>query len=318
MKTPEIVVIGGANLDIKARPTGGLISATSNPGRISISAGGVARNIAHNLAKLGLPVSLITALGRDPAGDQLCKETEAAGVDMSMALVSDQPSGVYCAVLDPEGELAIGVNGMDIIDGMVPGALASFKGAIAGAKYVVIDCNVPMETLEWVCQATRGGSARVIVETVSVAKSEKLKLLLKKDHRPFAATPNLQQAEAITGLRITKTSDIMDVARALQKMGLDNAIVTLGEEGAFLVSGKESAMIPPFEISHRADVTGAGDATTAGMIFALMKGASLFEAAHFGQAAGKLAVESAATVSEKMSPKILFSLVSGRMDVSRL
>jgi pseudouridine kinase len=318
MTTPEIVVIGGANLDIKARPTAGLISATSNPGRITISVGGVARNIAHNLARLGLPVSLISAVGHDAVAEQLRRETEAAGVDMSMTLVSDQPSGIYCAVLDPEGELAIGVNGMDIVEGMVPEALEPFKSAILNARYVVADCNLPLATLEWVCGLTRDGNTRVIVETVSVAKSEKLKLLLEKDHHPFAATPNLQQAEAITSHRITRTSDAMEVATRLRKMGLENAIVTLGDEGAFLSSAKESALIPPFAIGPRADVTGAGDATTAGMIFALMKGASLFEAAHFGQAAGKLAVESAATVSELMNPKILRSLVAERMDVSHL
>jgi pseudouridine kinase len=318
MTAQEVIVIGGANLDIKARPSGGLISATSNPGRIAISVGGVARNIAHNLAKLGLPVSLITAIGRDAAADQLRNETEAAGVDMTMTLVSDQPTGIYCAVLDPEGELAIGINGMDIMDGMVPETLEPFKKVIVDAKYVVIDCNLPIETMEWVCGLTRNGKARVIVETVSVAKSEKLKQLLEKDYHPFAATPNLQQAEAITGQRITKLSDIMKVARTLRNMGVENAIVTLGEEGAYLATSKESALIPPFEIESRVDVTGAGDATTAGMIFALMKGASLFEATQFGQAAGKLAVESTATVSEKMNPKILFSLVSERMDLSRL
>jgi pseudouridine kinase len=318
MTAAEIVVIGGANLDIKARPSAGLVSGTSNPGRIAISVGGVARNIAHNLARLGLPVSLVTALGRDSAAEQLRRETEAAGVDMSMTLMSDQPSGIYCAVLDPEGELAVGVNGMDIMDGMVPEALEPFSPAIAAARYVVIDCNLPVESLEWVCSQTRDSQARVIVETVSVAKSEKLKRLLEKDHHPFAATPNLHQAEAITGRRITRTSDIMEVARALRNMGLANAIVTLGEEGAYLSSPKESALIPPFAIERRADVTGAGDATTAGMIFALMRGASLFEAVHFGQAAGKLTVESAATVSESMHPKILFSLVAERMDVSRL
>jgi pseudouridine kinase len=318
MTIPDIVVIGGANLDIKARPSAGLISGTSNPGRIAISVGGVARNIAHNLARLGVPVSLITALGRDAVADQLRRETEAAGVDMSMTHIGEQPSGIYCAVLDPEGELAIGINGMDVMDGMVPEMLEPFKAPIIGSKYVVIDCNLPLETLEWIFMLMRHGEARVIVETVSVAKSEKLKRLLAKGYHPFAATPNLQQAEAITGHRITQMSDVMTVAHALRNMGAENAVVTLGEEGAFLSSPKESALIPPFEIEFRADVTGAGDATTAGMIFALMKGASLFEAVHFGQAAGKLAVESAASVSEKINPKLLLSLVAERMNVSHL
>ncbi|MEI8181049.1 PfkB family carbohydrate kinase, partial [Aestuariivirga sp.] len=65
---PRVIVIGGANVDIKGRSRGSFVAGTSNPGEVTVSAGGVGRNIAENLARLGISVSLVTALGQDANG----------------------------------------------------------------------------------------------------------------------------------------------------------------------------------------------------------------------------------------------------------
>jgi pseudouridine kinase len=119
-----VVVVGGANMDIKAQITGEVIGATSNPGRASQAPGGVARNVAENLARLGTDTRLITAVGQDPAGDLLLERTAAAGVDVGPALLSPHcATGTYTAVLDAAGELVVAVAAMGVTDELTPEVL---------------------------------------------------------------------------------------------------------------------------------------------------------------------------------------------------
>ncbi len=99
-----VVVIGGANIDVKARIAGTMVPATSNPGiSATLSPGGVGRNIAHNLARLGIATRLISIVGRDAEGDRLLDETARAGVDVSRVKRGKAPTGLYSAVLDRTG-----------------------------------------------------------------------------------------------------------------------------------------------------------------------------------------------------------------------
>ena len=100
---PAVVVIGGANVDVHARGAAPLVGGTSNPGSTSLGNGGVGRNVAENLARLGTPTRLVAGVGRDPLGDQLLDETAAAGVDVSLVRRTAAPTGTYTAVLDADG-----------------------------------------------------------------------------------------------------------------------------------------------------------------------------------------------------------------------
>ena len=82
----HILVIGAATIDVKGRASKGLQLGTSVPGTIKVSFGGVARNVADNLARLGQSVVLISAVGKDGLGKQILERTAAAGVDDPDAL----------------------------------------------------------------------------------------------------------------------------------------------------------------------------------------------------------------------------------------
>ena len=117
---PGVVVIGGANVDIKARSTAPATQQTSNPGHGSMTPGGVARNIAENLARLGTRTHLIAAVGRDALGDSLLAQTSAAGVRLEFVQRSDRPTGTYTAILDSDGELIVAVADMEVTDDLRP------------------------------------------------------------------------------------------------------------------------------------------------------------------------------------------------------
>lgn len=297
----DIIVIGGANIDIKARAGGKYIAGTSNPGSVSFTPGGVARNIAHNLGSLGVSVALISAIGNDAAGEIAVATTRAAGVDLSLCLREDTATGSYVAVLDEKGELVSAVNDMRILESLKPESVKPHRDALEAAKFVVVDCNTRPDLLDYLAL---NFSEKLIVEPVSVSKSQKLLNLLDK-HEVFLATPNRDQIEAMTD-----TDDMDQACQNLHERGLRNLIVHLGSEGALLSSGKGIKNIHAASQAQVRDVTGAGDASVAGLVYGLLKGYDIFKAARFGQAAASLVLNSTASTAVGLTETALQNSVN--------
>jgi pseudouridine kinase len=270
----DVVVIGGCNFDIKAKTHDAHRTGTSNPGRVTTSPGGVARNIAHNLAVLGRDVALISMIGDDAFGAAAIAATGSVGVDVTRVERLASRTGTYIAVLNPAGEMVTAVSDMEAVKRLTPEVISTHAQALDKAKLIVADCNLPIETLMTIADRCRD---KLIVETVSVPKSEKLSMLLAQGS-VYLATPNLDQVDALVGTRNTNAAFAM-----LHAKGLRNAVIHAGREGAFMSDGKI--------ISHSAaslsgpvvDVTGAGDAAVAGLVHGLLHGLPLAEAATQGQ-----------------------------------
>jgi len=269
----SLLVIGGANVDVKAKTLATHIPRTSNPGAVSIKAGGVARNIAHNLARLNVDTTLLSVIGNDAFGEMLLRETSKAGVNTSHIIRTNQATGSYIAVLDEQGELITAVSDMELLSFLTPDTITKNKDLIMANKHIVCDCNASEETLN---KLGLFAADRLIIEPVSVAKSQKLRNLLAH-HKIYLATPNLDQIEALTGTR-----EIPAAAKTLHKMGLQNIVIHAGEQGAYVSDGKEITHIPS-QAKTIVDVTGAGDAATAGLISGLIKNLPLAKAAIIGQ-----------------------------------
>jgi pseudouridine kinase len=292
----DIIVIGGTNIDIKAKVTAKYVGATSNPGAVNFTPGGVARNIAHNLGTLGVEVALISVIGKDAAGEIAMAATGAAGVDLSMCLRSDVPTGAYVAVLDEKGELVSAVNDMRILESLTPQAVKQHSAALKAAKFIVVDCNVQPDLLDYLAFHQ---SEKLIIEPVSVAKSQKLRTLLDK-HEAFIATPNRDQLEALTD-----TNDIDQACKELHERGLHNLVVHLGSKGALVSSERGMKQIPCATPSQVKDVTGAGDAAVAGLVYGLCRGYDISRSAQFGQAAASLVLNSTASTAVGLTEQAL-------------
>jgi pseudouridine kinase len=285
---PDIIVIGGANLDIKAKSLDTNHFGTSNPSRISTSPGGVGRNIAHNLARLGASVCLITVIGNDHQGKVVLQATKAAGVDTSRISQTAPATGTYIAILNPDGELVTAMSDMRAADEISPALIHTNADAIKAATFVVADCNLPLPTLQTIAEIARD---KLFIEPVSVPKSAKLKALLQSGP-VFMASPNLDQIESLTGSR-----DIVAGCTALHKMGLQHVVAHAGQEGAFVSNGDDIEHVAVQPAGLIVDVTGAGDAAVAGLIFALSQGDDLLTAATFGQTlAGRVIASSHSTL----------------------
>jgi pseudouridine kinase len=270
----DVVVIGGANVDIKAHVDAQFRIGTSNPGTVILSAGGVGRNIAHNLGKLGVQVSLATVLGNDAHGDFVLRETRNAGVNVQCSSRAPIPTGTYVATFDADGELVSAVSDMRILETIDPAFVDNLGNQLDAAKIIVADCNLPLATL---LKLVRGYGEKLVVETVSVEKSKKLLLVLAA--APIlCSTPNIDQIESLIGSR-----EIPFALAELHRMGIRNIIVNAGAYGAFVFDGVKIVQIEPRPSGRIVDVTGAGDAALAGVIHGLLNGHGLHEAAEFGQ-----------------------------------
>lgn len=287
---PRIIVIGGSNVDIKGRSGGPYVVGTSNPGVVSVSAGGVSRNIAENLGRLGLDVSLITAIGDDANGRFLREACGKAGIGLSHAITTAEPTGTYLAVLDEKGEMVSAVSDMRAIDRLEPDHLEAAAEELSGADMLVADCNISVPCLQWLCAFAGTWRRRLVIEPVSVPKSSKL-LAFTRSTPVFAITPNTQQLAGLAG---------GDIAM-LHHLGFANIVVHKGSEGAIVSDGHSILNVPPGHVSQVADVTGAGDAAVAGFVCGIAEGLPLEKAARLGQWAAAVKLASAESVASGLS-----------------
>jgi pseudouridine kinase len=297
-KQPAITVIGGANLDIKSRIAGKAIAGTSNPGWTETSAGGVGRNIAENLARLGARVSLLTLLGEDSNGDRLRRNARAAGIDTALMMRRRGATGTYSATLDAKGEMLIAVSDMRLLDGMKPGDITQHKDALIQADLLVGDANLPGACLGALLRLAARAAVRLVLEPVSVPKAKRLRPLLDENLPIAALTPNRDELAELAGMKVKNERDLGRAAARLHERGVAHVLVGLGAAGCFLSSAEGGQqMIAPRRSGAIRDVTGGGDAMVAGFAYGLAMGESAVQAARKGQELAARAVRSMQSVA---------------------
>lgn len=308
----RVVVVGGANVDVKARTIQTAVPGTSNPGVTAQAPGGVARNVAENLARLGVPASLLSVVGRDALGDWLLRETEAAGVDVRPVLrAPDVTTGTYTAVLDASGELLVAVAAMAAVEALTPAALQERRGVLRGAAWVVADGNLPEASLAHLLSLAAEAGAAVVFEPVSVPKAARLRPALAAGLVPQAVTPNVPELAALLGRAVPDEPGALRAAAAeLHAQGVRLVWVRRGAAGS-LLSGPEGVTELPALPAEVRDVTGAGDAMLAAFLAALASGLPPAEAARHGHAAAAITVESDHAVSPTLTPAAIQARLTG-------
>jgi pseudouridine kinase len=312
-KGAAVVVIGGANIDHKSQTLGSAMSGTSNPGRSRTSLGGVGRNVAENLARLGVRVSLVTAIGRDAEGGWLARETEATGVDLSHSFRVDDTTGGYTAILDEQGELIIAVSSMHIMDLVTADTIAARAGLIRAAGILVLDCNICEEALLLAATIANEHGVPIVAEPVSAAKAGRISAMLEAGIRIHTITPNVDELRSLTRVEGRTAAGVQSAAERLHAAGVDNVWIRLGGNGSYLSTSSNGEMRHAQLEACPAtlvDVTGAGDAMLAGYVAGLSRGLDPFAAATYGRAAAAMTVESEHTVSPSMNSAALAARVT--------
>ncbi len=278
--TGPVVVIGGANLDIIARSRETLEWHDSNPGTVTTSPGGVGRNIAETLARLGVPTTLVSALGEGPEADALRDACVRAGLALHRIEAPGVPAPRYVAVLDADGELAVAVNDMRALEAVTPEALGACAAIIEAASVLVLDCNLEPETLTFA--ARRWKDRPIVVDTVSTVKAVRARSILS-----FVHTLKANEAEA---LALTGERDVSGALSVLASVGPKCVVVSRGSAGLVWNEGERRGELRPR--NHAAvDVTGAGDALTAGLVYGVLAGYDAHGSVTFGATLAEMVLE---------------------------
>ena len=171
-----VFVIGGANIDLQGSSDNPLLLKDSNPGEISMSSGGVGRNIAENMSRLGIPTKIFSYVGSDALGNFLIESTQKANVDTSyINRHPTLPTSQYLSVLDDNNDMLVSISDMRIINEMSIDDIRSHKDALNQSSLIVIDTNIPIDVIEYITEEF--SHIPLFLDTVSIAKASKIKHL---------------------------------------------------------------------------------------------------------------------------------------------
>ncbi|WP_457420279.1 carbohydrate kinase family protein [Roseateles sp. P5_E7] len=292
-----IVCIGGFNIDRKLRLLADPLAGSSNPCEAHETPGGVVRNVAENLARLGVPVALIAAVGDDAGGRMLMEQAARVGINTEAVLkLRRQVSDSYTAVLSPDGDLCLGLAAMPLVERLNPWALESSKALRASAALVVADGNLPTDAWPLLLGEAQASGIPLVVVAVSEAKMGRLPVDLRGMHLLILNVGELSTVAEEPGEALAQ----------LHARGLGCVLVSHGDAGLLLSQvGSESRHWAAPQVPV-VDVTGAGDALAAGVCAALRSDPDNADAAaRLGLDLAALTLQTEDSVHPELNPSFL-------------
>lgn len=291
-----VTVVGGVNVDIIGFTNSKLVYKDSNPGRVKISLGGVGRNIAENLVKLGVNAKLISVIGEDMFGKKVLEEAKQIGLDMSDSLIlKDFPTSTYMAVLDEKGDMAAAISHMDIFEKLSIDFIKQKKDLIENSKICVIDTNIPKEIIEYILKNNK--NTIFFLDTVSTSKAMKIKDLIGYFH---TIKPNKIEAEMLSGIKINNNNDLDACSDYFLNKGVKRVFISLGEEGLYYNDGTHKNYLPAHKIKV-VNSTGAGDSFMGALVYCYLNNFDIDYSARFAMSASVLTLLHEDTINPHMS-----------------
>ena len=297
---PYVTVVGGVNMDIGGWPGEALVPQDSNPGTVRMSLGGVGRNIAHNMSLLGLDVRMVTAFGDDTNAQKIAASCGELGIDISQSpIVPGGRTSTYLFINDQQGDMALAVSDMDIYRHLTPQVLAARQKLLCGSQVIVIDTNIPAESIAWLADNC---GVPIFADPVATAKAVKLRGVLGRLH---TLKPNRIEAELLSGVAITDEASLHKAADALLETGLHRVFISLGADGVFAADRAGGRLHLPVLPAEMVNTTGCGDAFMAAIAWAYLRGTDLEGTARAGLAASAIAMEGGETINPTLSETAL-------------
>ncbi|MCE3530771.1 MULTISPECIES: carbohydrate kinase family protein [Legionella] len=299
----KIICIGGITVDRKLTSIHKLQLGTSNPVSSMSTFGGVAHNVANNLALLTDNVHLYSVVGKDNYGLQAIAHLKSMDIQIQNILtLPNKPTAHYDVILDNEGELFLALADMEIFD-HVPFEQFTRSWSEWGNKEIVfLDTNLPQEIIEYAIQIARIQNIKLCIDPVSVIKAKKLPACLE---HVFLLKPDRFETEALTHTHIHSVSDCIKAGQLLLDKGVKNCIISLGKSGYVIVNETTQKHFPAFPIETIVDVSGAGDAFIAGILYELKHERPIIDACQTGAAMAALTVQSCHTVNKQIDHEAL-------------
>ena len=282
----EIVGIGAANVDIMGESAARLVMEDSNPGTLSVSVGGVTRNVCENTARLGLPTRLITTVGEDMYGEKIRSWCRECGIATdSFITLPGKNSSSYVSIHRSDGEMAVALSDMRILQELTPARLEPMRDKLSAAAAIVVDGCLPQETLRYIIR-TFGGSVPIFADPVSTAYARRMRPVLRGID---TLKPNRLEAEILSGRSIRCEADYFRAAEGI------------------LAQGVLWSRTRPLQQVENA--TGAGDSFMAGLLYSAAQRYWLGDTMDFAMGAALAALQARTTINPAISPELIWQLV---------
>ncbi|MCL1949539.1 MAG: carbohydrate kinase family protein [Turicibacter sp.] len=263
----------------------------SNPGVVKVSYGGVCRNIAENMARVGLNTKFISYLGNDGKARAMMDHAKKMNFDMSESLIVDGASTpTYMAILDEHGEMVSAVVDIDMDDYVTTGFVESRAKTIEGAEYVFFGADQP-QIIEYIVK-TFQGKTKFVMDPVSGPKAQQIKHLLPYFH---TFKPNRQEAEAICGFALDSEEAVKKAGHYFFGLGIEHVFIRLAEGGIYYKTATEEGLIKTKK-ANVVNVTGAGDSFNLGLGYGYIHGLSVVDTVKFAQTMAILTISHEETI----------------------
>lgn len=285
LRQSKILVVGSSNTDMVIT-TGHLPrpGETVLGGTFLMNQGGKGANQAVAISRLGGKVSFVCKTGNDIFGHQSRRQFEKEGIDTSYVFTDEKhPSGVALITVDDKAEncivVASGANA-----NLMPADVAKAEEAIGQADLVLMQLEIPMDTVEFVAEMAWRMGKKVILNP---APAHPLSPSLLR--HLYMITPNETEAEMISGVKITDEDSAREAAKVISDLGVACVILTLGSKGALVYADSVTEIVPAFQVKA-VDTTAAGDVFNGALTVALSEGRTLKEAVRFACKASAISV----------------------------
>lgn len=302
-KRPRVIGVGAANVDVHGQSRKAIVMRDSNPSYMASSVGGVTRNILENLARQGVPVALLSAVGDDLYGEKIVRDSTAAGIDMSHLRVKHGAvSSTYIAILDERGDMLLGMSDMRIIEDLPNAYLDGNVRLLREAEAIVCDACLPLPLLDHLVSEAAGDTP-VLIDPVSTAYARQMEPIAGK----FAAIkPNVMELSILSGLPTETEAEIERACEALLKRGTKRIAVSRGDKGCYYADAEGNRVFRALRpVSQMVNATGAGDAFMAGLTHALVDRLPVEEMLDYALASGITAIQSMTTINPDMSDALV-------------
>ncbi len=268
----------------------------SNPGRVKVSFGGVCRNIAENMARVGANTKFISVLGNDEKGKSILEHSKLMNVDMSDSLIVEGASTpTYVAILDEHGEMVSAIVDINVDHHITEAFIDAKASVIEGAEYMFFGADNP-EILEYIVKKYEG-KTKFVLDPVSAAKAVEVKHLLPYFH---TVKPNRHEAAVLCGFEINTVEDVRKAGQYLLSLGVKHVFISLDADGVYYCTADEEGIVKPNRVEV-INVTGAGDSFIAGVGYAYLNQLSILETVKLAQTMSIITISHEETIHPEMA-----------------
>jgi ribokinase len=281
----RIFVVGSANTDMIVRvPRIPAPGETVLGGEFRTAAGGKGANQAVAAARAGGDVLLVAALGADAWGDAALQGYVEDGIDVNLVRrVPGAPSGVALILVDDRGENSIAV-APGANSQLSPRDVEPLARLLSPGDVVLLQLEIPLATVDAAARIARRHGARAVLNPAPA-----LELPPELLASIALLTPNVSEAEQLTGVPLQENAALIRAADALHHRGVEDVLITLGARGVFASAGPLRERIPGFPV-EAVDSTAAGDVFNGSLAVGLAEGRDWPDAIRFATAAAALSV----------------------------